>query len=157
VGVGGWQGTWPFGLTMDAMMIMGAYFGMLLVLLYTGRQYYTAVFRRAFGFPAAEPVESSAIWGARFFMLGMTFFTVYCALNVGLDWPIALLFGLGCVAVYLVMGRLLAETGLFFIVVDRHARDAVVGVLRRARAGSGNPVPDVHAVRWSCSTTRARP
>ncbi len=117
VGVGGWQGTWPFGLQMDAMMIMGAYFGMLMVLLFTGRQYYSAVFRRAFGFSSAEPVESSAVWGARFFMLGMGFFTVYAALLVGLDWPIALLFGLGCVAVYLVMGRLLAETGLFFIVV----------------------------------------
>jgi hypothetical protein len=117
VGVGGWQGTWPFGLQMDAMMIMGAYFGMLMVLLFTGRQYYSAVFRRAFGFSSAEPVESSAVWGARFFMLGMGFFTVYAAILVGLDWPIALLFGLGCVAVYLVMGRLLAETGLFFIVV----------------------------------------
>lgn len=117
IGASGWQGTWPFGLTMDAMMIMGAYFGMLLVLLYTGRQYYSAVFRRAFGVPSREKVESSAIWGARFFMAGMLFFTVYCALYVGLDWPIALMFGLGCVAVYLVMGRLLAETGLFFIVV----------------------------------------
>ncbi len=118
VGAGGWQGTWPFGLTMDSMMIMGAYFGMLLVLLYTGRQYYSAVFRRAFGFSTREPVEHTAIWGARFFMLGMVFFTVYVALIAGLDWPIALLFGLGCVAVYLVMGRLLAETGLFFIVVS---------------------------------------
>ncbi len=118
VGVGGWQGTWPFGLTMDAMMIMGAYFGMLAVLLYTGRQYYSAVFRRALGFPAGERVESSAIWGARFFMIGMLFFTMYAAMNVGLDWPIALLFGMGLVAVYLVMARLLAETGLFFIVVS---------------------------------------
>lgn len=117
VGVGGWQGTWPFGLQMDAMMIMGAYFGMLLVLLFTGRQYYSAVFRRAFGFSTREPVEGSAVWGARVFMLGMGFFTVYAALLMGLDWPVALLFGLGCVAIYLVMGRLLAETGLFFIVV----------------------------------------
>ena len=117
VGVGGWQGTWPFGLTMDAMMIMGAYFGMLMVLLYTGRQYYAAVFRRAFGVPTKEQIDTSTVWGARFFMLGMVFFTVYCALNAGLDWPVAFLFGMGCVAVYLVMGRLLAETGLFFIVV----------------------------------------
>ncbi len=117
VGTTGWQGTWPFGLTMDAMMIMGGYFGMLVVLLYTGRQYYAAVFRRALGFSASEPIENSAVWGARFFMLGLMFFTIYTARLVGLDWPIALLFALGCVSVYLVMGRLLAETGLFFIVV----------------------------------------
>lgn len=118
VGAGDWQGTWPFGLTMDAMMIMGGYFGMLMVLLYTGRQYYSSVFRRALGIPTADTVESSAIWGARFFMLGLLFFTVYAALNTGLDWVVALMFGLGCVAVYLVMARLLAETGLFFIVVS---------------------------------------
>lgn len=117
IGVSGWQGTWPFGLTMDAMMIMGAYFAMLLVLIYTGRHYYANVFKRAVGLGGTgDAVESSAIWGARFFLLGMTFFTAYAAIVAGLDWPIALLFGLGCVAIYLVMGRLLAETGLFFIV-----------------------------------------
>ncbi len=36
---------------------------------------------------------------------------------MGLDTAIGAQFGLGCVAVCLVMGRLLAETGLFFIVV----------------------------------------
>ncbi|NLB64979.1 MAG: hypothetical protein GX803_00710 [Lentisphaerae bacterium] len=117
VGVGGWQGTWPFGLQMDAMMIMGAYFGMLAVLLFTGRQYYWAVFRRAIGLRTEDEIESAAVWGGRFFFAGMAFFTVYVAMMMGLDWMMALLFGLGCVAVYLVMGRLLAETGLFFIVV----------------------------------------
>lgn len=116
IGVSGWQGTWPFGLTMDAMMIMGAYFAMLLVLLYTGRYYYLNVFKRAVGIGGGDAIESSAVWGMRFFLLGMTFFTAYAAIVAGLDWPVALLFGLGCVAIYLVMGRLLAETGLIFIV-----------------------------------------
>lgn len=118
VGTGSWQGSWPFGLTMESMMIMGAYFGMLLVLLYTGRTYYSSVFRQALGVPVDDTLEPSAVWGARVFMIGILFFTIYCTLHVGLDWPIALMFALGCVAVYLVMGRLLAETGLFFIVVS---------------------------------------
>ncbi len=116
IGTTGWQGGWPFGLTRESMMIMGAYFAMLLVLIYTGRHYYSTVFKRAFGVPGKDPIEPSAVWGARVFLAAMTLFVAYTAIIANLDWPIALLFAIGCVAVYLVMSRLLAETGLFFIV-----------------------------------------
>ncbi|HMO49930.1 MAG TPA: hypothetical protein PKE26_05605 [Kiritimatiellia bacterium] len=116
IGATGWQGGWPFGLTRESMMIMGAYFAMLLVLIYTGRHYYSTVFKRAFGLGGKDRIESSAVWGARVFLVSLTLFVTYTAIHADLDWPIALLFGLGCVAVYLVMSRLLAETGLFFIV-----------------------------------------
>lgn len=116
IGTTGWQGGWPFGLTRESMMIMGAYFAMLVVLIYTGRHYYVTVFKRAFGVRGRDQIESSAIWGARVFLASMVLFVTYTAIVAKLDWPIALLFGVGCVAVYLVMSRLLAETGLFFIV-----------------------------------------
>ena len=116
IGTTGWQGGWPFGLTRESMMIMGAYFAMLVVLIYTGRHYYVTVFKRAFGVGGRDTIERSAVWGARVFLASMVLFVTYTAIVAKLDWPIALLFGLGCVAVYLVMSRLLAETGLFFIV-----------------------------------------
>jgi len=116
IGTSGWQGGWPFGLTRESMMIMGAYFAMLIVLIYTGRYYYTNVFKRAVGIGGADKIESSAVWGARVFLAAMILFVMYTAIVAKLDWPIALLFAVGCVAVYLVMSRLLAETGLFFIV-----------------------------------------
>lgn len=116
IGATGWQGGWPFGLTRESMMIMGAYFAMLIVLIYTGRHYYTNVFKRAFGVSTTDKIESSAVWGARIFLAAMIMFVIYTAIVARLDWPIALLFAIGCVAVYLVMSRLLAETGLFFIV-----------------------------------------
>ncbi|MGA1194125.1 MAG: DUF6785 family protein [Kiritimatiellia bacterium] len=116
IGSTGWQGGWPFGLTRESMMIMGAYFAMLAVLIYTGRHYYASVFKRAFGGNAEAKIEGSAVWGARVFLAAMALFVTYTAIVADLDWPIALLFGIGCVAIYLVMSRLLAETGLFFIV-----------------------------------------
>jgi len=117
IGTTGWQGGWPFGIQREGMVITGAYFASLLVLLYTGRQYYAAVFKRAFGLRTRDAVEPAAVWGARVFMISLLLFVVYSARVAQLDWPIALLLGLGLVAIYLVMGRLIAETGLFFIVV----------------------------------------
>ncbi|MGD9875016.1 MAG: DUF6785 family protein [Kiritimatiellia bacterium] len=117
IGTSGWQGAWPFGIQRDAMVIMGAYLAMLLVLIYTGRHYFSNVFKRAAGFKTADKIEPSAVWGARVFIAAMFFFVVYSAITAKLDWPLALLLGLGLAAIYLVMGRMIAETGLFFIVV----------------------------------------
>lgn len=116
VGISGWQGSWPFGIQRDGMFIMGAYFAMLLVILYTGRHYYLTVFGRALGLRTRDPVEPAVLWGARVFMAALACFVVYAAGAAQLDWPLALLLALGLVAVYLVMGRMIAETGLFFIV-----------------------------------------
>jgi hypothetical protein len=117
IGVTGWQGGWPFGVQRDGMFITGAYFATLLVLLYTGRHHFATVFRRAVGLRARDEPEGAAVWGARIFLAAMALFTAYSAIWARLDWPIALLFGLGLAALYLVMGRLIAETGLFFIVI----------------------------------------
>ena len=113
----GWQSAWPYGITRDSMVDIGAYSGLLLVLIYTGRHYYKNVFKKAFGFKSSEKLEQSAIWGARVFMISMVLFVVYAATLARLDWMIALMLGLFMVAFYLVMSRMLAETGLFFIVM----------------------------------------
>lgn len=112
----GWQGAWPFGIQREGMVVMGSYFAMLLVILYTGRQYYRTVFARALGLRTKDPVEPVLAWGARVFLAAVALFVVYTAVVARLDWPLALLFGLGIIGVYLVMSRMIAETGLFFIV-----------------------------------------
>jgi len=113
----GWQSSWPYGITRDSMVDIGAYTGLLLVLLYTGRHYFTSVFKSAVGLPSREKPEKTAVWGARVFMISMVFFVVYAVLLARMDWMIALMMGLLMVAFYLVMGRMIAETGLFFIVM----------------------------------------
>jgi len=96
------------------MLSLGAYLALLGVILYTGRHYYGSVFRRAAGFNAPQPVESAAVLGARFFLAGIALFTILAAFIAKLDWPLALLFALGCVGMQLVLSRIVAETGLFF-------------------------------------------
>ncbi len=116
IGATGWQGQWPFGIERQGMFVMGAFFAMFLVIVYTGRHYYRMVFMRAMGLRGKEEVDRSAVWGARVFLACLGLFVVYIAVLAGVDWPVALLFALGLVGVYMVMGRIIAETGLFFIV-----------------------------------------
>ncbi len=92
----------------------GAYFGLFLVIAYTGRHYYSLVLRRAFFLPSAEEPEPAAVWGARAFVVALVLMVANLVL-VGLDWPLALLFSLGTVMIFLGMSRIMAETGLFLI------------------------------------------
>jgi hypothetical protein len=94
----------------------GAYFGFLLTILYSGRQYYLAVSRRALGLDCAERVEPSSVWGARVFAAcAVSFVLLLC--RAGLDWQLAIPYAAGTIMIFLVMGRITAETGLFFIQV----------------------------------------
>ncbi len=132
----------------------GTYIGMLVMILYTGRRYYFAVFRRALGFAAGgsaprpsrerhgdsatvppgnpdrrsapprgaahslmespEEVEPYAVWGARVFLVCSAAFALTLSL-AGLDWMFAIFFTVCAMGIFLVMGRVIAETGLFFI------------------------------------------
>lgn len=91
----------------------GAFVGVFLVILYTGRYYYTQVISRAFGLSRTQQVEESSVWAMRIFLLAMAIFVVQLTV-VGLDWHVAVLFCLGSVVFFLVMGRVIAETGIFF-------------------------------------------
>ncbi len=91
----------------------GAYLGMLLVMLYTGRRYYWQVARRAIGLRSDDDVGRTPVWAARVFLLCIALFTG--ALRaIGLDWLLAVCFTGGMVMLFLVMSRILAETGVFF-------------------------------------------
>jgi hypothetical protein len=92
----------------------GAYCGMFLVLVYSGRRYYASVFRRSVGLPARDAVESSAVWGARVFLAATALFVVEVS-RVGLAWPLALLYSLLVTAMLVVICRLLTEAGVYFL------------------------------------------
>jgi len=95
------------------MQIFGANLGVFLVLFYTGRHYYCAVGKRALGLSANQEVEKTTVIAAR---LSIVFISVFVAslVIVGLELPIALFYTFGCVIFFVVMGRVIAETGLFF-------------------------------------------
>lgn len=106
-------------LRLKNFLLAGAYIGMFMTILYIGRHYYYKVFRQALFIrpqkpDPAGPPEQHAIWGARTFLIFIAIFTLQIWL-VGLDWPLALMYTALTVVLFLVMSRILAETGLFWI------------------------------------------
>jgi hypothetical protein len=98
----------------QSFMNFGAYFGMLLAILYTGRHSYGRTFRQAILIPTAEAQPPEAVWGARVFLICAALFTV-SLICVGLDWQLAVLYTGLIFILYLVVARLIAETGAFMV------------------------------------------
>ena len=113
----------------------GAYLGMLLVLLYTGRRYYTDAFHAAFGGRTRGQVSRESIWGARLFLAAMIAFNLYLIIGARLDWQLAALYS-GCtVMIFLVMSRILAETGVFFIQANIYPTAIFLGFMGASALG----------------------
>ena len=92
----------------------GAYLGLGLVMLYNGRRYYASVMRRSLCLPAPDQPESYAIWGARILILAAAAFVVQLV-GLGLDWQLAVLYTFFFLLISVVLSRVVAETGAFFI------------------------------------------
>jgi hypothetical protein len=103
-----------FAPNAQSFMNFGAYFGLLLAILYTGRHYYGRTLRRAILIPTAEAPAPEATWGARLFLICAVLFTLNL-ISVGLDWPLAVLYTGMIFMLFIVIGRLIAETGAFMI------------------------------------------
>jgi hypothetical protein len=100
--------------TVDASLYAGAYAGVFLVLVYTGRHYYRKVFLSSMGLMRGADVENHAVWGGRIFLI-FSFLFILQLVRIGLDWHIALFYTVTGVIIYTVVSRLLAEAGIFFI------------------------------------------
>jgi hypothetical protein len=108
------EGGTRFSPRIEQGLVYGGYIGFFGAMLYTGRHFYGHVLKRACGRASTEEVGSSAVWGMRVFLLGFAVFVGEIAL-LGLDWQLALLYGVLTIVIFTVMGRIIAETGLFFI------------------------------------------
>ncbi|MFA9477554.1 DUF6785 family protein [Phycisphaerales bacterium AB-hyl4] len=98
------------------MLRFGAYVGMAGIILYIGRRYYLSVVASAVGLPRAADVPSYAVWAMRglvvlFAVLVVLFYTA------GLSWGIASVFILMLLLLFLVVTRIVVETGMFFVQV----------------------------------------
>ena len=106
---------------------------MFLVILYTGRQYFTAVLRRALGrgdsgreatsespSPTAgsatscDDVDPHVVWGGRAFLVGTLAFVVLLMVG-GLEPFAAVAFAGLLVVIQVVASRVLAEAGVFHL------------------------------------------
>jgi hypothetical protein len=103
--IGGWQG-WHRA---------GSYTAFTLMLLYTGRYYYGTLCRKAVCFwEAVKEDQRVAVWAFRAAVLSVAGLIVL-AMRLGMAWPIAVATVLLMMMTFLIVSRISAETGLFFI------------------------------------------
>ncbi len=92
----------------------GSYLGLTLLLIYTGRRYYGQVLKRALAFLPAPEADAAAVWACRFLILAVAAM-VFLLARAGLDWPLGLLAVCTFLMMFLVMARINAESGLFYL------------------------------------------
>lgn len=102
--LGGWNG----------YMRAGAYLAFAIMLGYTGRNYYREVLVKALAVWRRLKPEDENVWPARFLIVGLAVLT-YLLVRLGLEWPFALGMVLLMMLTLLIVSRVSAETGLFFI------------------------------------------
>ncbi len=99
------------------LILFGAWLGGALVVVYVGRRYYASVLARALGVPVGQHPPVYSIWAARGLMLACVA-AVWVMAQAGLTWTIGLLLLLLILMVFLMIARINAETGAFFILPE---------------------------------------
>jgi hypothetical protein len=102
--VGGWQG-WQRA---------GAYIMMFVFLLYTGRHYYGRLLVNAFRFKLLRGVDSASVWAMRLLIVSFVAMIVLIT-RIGLELPFSIITVTLMLMTFVVVSRISAETGLFFI------------------------------------------
>ncbi|TVR51742.1 MAG: hypothetical protein EA425_06380 [Puniceicoccaceae bacterium] len=111
---------------------LGAFAGIFLAILYTGRHFYFRVCAGAVGLRRSGEAPPESIWGLRVFAASFLFCVAWVS-SIGLPWGISLLVLGMLVVTYVVMSRIFAETGLFMIQIG-HTASAMLLTFFGARA-----------------------
>jgi hypothetical protein len=105
---------WYTGLKPGMFILFGSNVGLFLALLYTGRHYYLSVTKAALGLGKSAEADPTAVWGCRAFLGLMVAFIVQMTL-AGIDWQLSLIYAMVLVVFYVVMTRIICESGLFHL------------------------------------------
>lgn len=128
----------------------GAYIAYAAILVYTGRTYYWAVFKKAFLTGGATEMERDGVTAARLLLLSFAAFVVILCL-MGLDWLVALLFAGMTMLFFLVFTRIICETGIPFMQANWYP-----GVLMTKVFGAAAIGPAAMAFTYWMSTILAQ-
>ena len=94
----------------------GAYFGLALTMLYLGRRHYGQVVWHGLGLGRGRcEAEGYSVWAFRALAVVMAALVGFLSVRVGLSIPLALGIMLVMLLMFLVLARIVAETGLFWI------------------------------------------
>ena len=108
------EGTSYFSLNPQSFALFGANVGIISAVLFTGRRYYAGVARQAVGIGSRDAIDGTAVWGFRVFTftcLAMLF--AFCA--VGIDPVLAIAYITFMLIGFIVLSRIIAETGLIYL------------------------------------------
>ncbi|MBN1864946.1 MAG: hypothetical protein JW808_08600 [Victivallales bacterium] len=119
----------------ERFVLAGGFMGMFGAIIYTGRYYYWNTLKKVFGTPGSVEVSKDSVWGMRVFMLSMLAFVFWLS-RVGLDWQVGMLLALLFTIFYLVMARVVAETGLLFFQPFWMPSAVLVGLLGTRAVGT---------------------
>ncbi len=103
-----------YGAKVRNSVQSGAYVGMMLMIIYTGRHYYLNVIKSALRIKTQETIADEAKWGMRVFLTCILIFIVDLVM-VGLPWPFAILYTILFLGLFLVLSRVMVETGVFLL------------------------------------------
>lgn len=104
-----------FGPETEPFIFGGAYVGLFLVLLWTGRHYYGLTLKRALGLAhgATDVQDVQAMWGGRIALVA-TVLLISWMVWIGVKLPLAAAYVAILLGTQLVMSRILAEGGLIW-------------------------------------------
>ncbi|MFA9480340.1 DUF6785 family protein [Phycisphaerales bacterium AB-hyl4] len=96
------------------LLRFGAYGGIALMIAYTGRRYYLNVLTSSVGLPRRKDTPMSSVWAARLLAVCLVGAVLLLA-QAGLAPVLAAVFVLLVMMMMLVLSRIVAETGAFFL------------------------------------------
>ena len=126
--------------SMMAWHTFGAFAGVTLLVLYTGRSYYLSLLRRSVGLRSGSEaggteVRRGEVWAFRLMVLLGVGMVAYMTWRTPLTWGLSTMFvALAGIAV-LVVTRTSVETGLYFIQPGWHPVGVIIGALGLAALG----------------------
>ena len=100
---------------VDGYLLFGAYLASGIVVVYVGRRFYASVLLRALRIARGDPVARATVWACRILLLAVAAMLAVLIFAVGLHWLLAVLFVMLTGLMFLIVTRISAETGLFFI------------------------------------------
>jgi hypothetical protein len=117
---------WMTGGMMN-WQLFGSYLGIAVLLLYIGRRHYWQVLKQAIVFRRQEGVEGYAAWACRILLLSVAGLVILLSC-LGLDWPFALGGVMLMLLLFLVIARMNAESGLFFVQANWQPISVLIGL-----------------------------
>lgn len=98
-----------------ANMRAGAYIAYALIILYTGRTYYWNIIKKTFNFKPTTEYDRDGVFAARILFVSFTGLVLVLAYSFELGLMLALLFSLTGLLLFLIMTRIVCETGLPYV------------------------------------------